>query len=87
MKKILSVLSIIITCSSLLCAYTVRSTHPRIYINSDNISDVRARCTGPGTLQSDYYKEMKKLVDHSYTNATRHRNTRQLKAYEMLYLL
>ena len=46
-------------------AYTVRPDHPRVFINSDNIADIRAKCSDPSGVQDEYYTLIKNWCDNN----------------------
>jgi hypothetical protein len=68
-------------------AYTVRSGHPRIYINSDNIADIRTRCTEANGVQDDYYLNIKNYGDIHYSDTPAVSSIDLLRTCAFLYVI
>lgn len=43
--------------------YTLSNEHPRIYLNSQRLKEIRRRCSVPGTAQYKYYTLLKEFGD------------------------
>ena len=67
-------------------AYTVRSEHPRVFINSDNIDEIRARCSDPNGVQDFYYEKIKYAGD-SFIDSISGASPDHMWLYAFLYLM
>ena len=85
--SIFSFLIFLFVLSSYSFAYIVRSDHPRVFINSENIDDIRARCSESSGVQGDYYSRLKQAGDSYIDDSIEGSSNEDLWLYAFLYAM